>query len=167
MNRVEQARAMALEAHGDQRYGQEPYSVHLDAVAALCEGYQDNVKIVAYLHDTLEDTALKAETIEAAFGPTIRECVEALTDPPGANRAQRKAWAYATLGAIDANTALSWALVVKAADRLANVQASVAGKNKGLLTMYRKEHATFVNAVRRPYVNEPLVDQATKLLGLT
>ena len=29
------ARAFSLAAHGEQRYGDQPYSVHIDAVAAL------------------------------------------------------------------------------------------------------------------------------------
>ena len=40
------------------------------------------------------------------------------------------------------------ALIVKTADRLANVRAAHAG-NPGLLKMYRKEHPQFVDAVHR------------------
>ena len=32
---VDRARAFAVQAHGDQRYGDEPYVVHLDEVAAI------------------------------------------------------------------------------------------------------------------------------------
>lgn len=73
--RTQAARDFAVKAHGDQQYGQHPYSYHLDAVAALVVPFGEDFQIVAYLHDTVEDTATTVEEIEATFGRAIAECV--------------------------------------------------------------------------------------------
>ena len=52
------ARELAMRSHGDQKYGEHPYIVHLDAVADICYPYGQNAVIIAFLHDTLEDTSL-------------------------------------------------------------------------------------------------------------
>ncbi len=36
---IARARAFALEAHGEQKYGDHPYAYHLDAVAAIAAPY--------------------------------------------------------------------------------------------------------------------------------
>ena len=36
---IENARGFAIDAHADQLYGSKPYSVHLDAVAAIAAPY--------------------------------------------------------------------------------------------------------------------------------
>lgn len=118
-----QARDMAIKAHGDQLYGDQPYMVHVDAVACLVEDMDSEEALaVAYLHDTVEDTLLTVVDIEAAFGPLVARCVDLLTDPKGTNRKARKAVSYARLAAVDCMSPERLALVVKAADRLANVR---------------------------------------------
>ena len=133
------AREMAIRAHGTQLYGNEPYSVHLDEVAALCEPFGETAVMVAYLHDCLEDTQLSAAEIRSAFGELVERCCVLLTDAPGANRKARKAATYEILSRVSAESPEALALVVKAADRLANVRRCSAG-NPGLAAMYRKEH---------------------------
>jgi (p)ppGpp synthase/HD superfamily hydrolase len=165
MEKVEKARQMAVAAHGDQKYGEHPYSVHLDEVARICEPFGEDAQVVAYLHDTLEDTALTYPDVEAAFGAFVAQCVAFLTDPPAANRKERKARSYAKLGTIDEKTPESLALIVKAADRLANVRASFVGRNHGLLDMYRKEHEAFRTAVHRPGLNDGLISVVDHLLA--
>jgi len=164
MHRTDEARAMAVAAHGDQKYGEEPYVVHLDAVAALCTQFGEDVVVVGYLHDTLEDTKLAKSEIEAKFGALVAACVDFLSDPPGPDRKTRKAAAYARLGSIAADAPESIALIVKAADRLANVRASVKN-NPRLLHVYQTEHAHFRPAVFRPGLNDVLVKEIDSLLG--
>ncbi|MFA6234650.1 MAG: hypothetical protein WC824_10770, partial [Bacteroidota bacterium] len=57
--RLHKAREFAIKAHGDQKYGDQPYVVHLDAVKDLVLGYNcDNLRRAtdgAFLHDILED----------------------------------------------------------------------------------------------------------------
>ena len=64
------------------------------------------------------------------------------------NRRERKARTNAKLAAVSADDAA--ALLVKAADRLANLRASAGGGAGSKLDMYRREHPTFRAAVYRP-----------------
>jgi (p)ppGpp synthase/HD superfamily hydrolase len=167
MSTVRRAIEVACEWHGEQRYGKYPYILHLDDVARFVRGRGERYEIVAYLHDILEDTPMQAQQLEDIFGDTVRLAVEKLTDPPGKNRKERKAGAYAKLEALDmGDLSTPFALVVKAADRLANVRACVEDRNDGLLDMYRKEHPVFVKAVRRIGLNEGLTSETTMLLSL-
>jgi (p)ppGpp synthase/HD superfamily hydrolase len=138
MNRREQARDFAIAAHGDQRYGARPYVDHLDAVVALLAPYGEDVQVVGYLHDTLEDTAATHAQIAALFGARIADCVALLSDSPGPDRKTRKAATYVRMAAADAS--LHWGLIAKAADRLANVRACIADARADKLAMYREEH---------------------------
>jgi (p)ppGpp synthase/HD superfamily hydrolase len=52
------AREFAIKAHGEQKYGEFPYSVHLDEVATIAKPYGESAEIVAYLHDVIEDTSV-------------------------------------------------------------------------------------------------------------
>lgn len=159
------ARTLALKAHEGQMYGKLPYSYHLGMVSALLTGYGKVVQDIAWLHDAVEDTSLTLKDIEEACGPVVARCVDLLTDPPGANRKERKAAAYARLAAVDVtNTDEAWALLVKAADRLANVEFCVRNRS-ALIDMYRKEHEAFRKAVLRPGWNDALVEAVDALLG--
>src|SRR6187402_2332694 len=143
----QKARLFAVTAHGDQMYGDKPYASHLDAVAELVASYGEDAVVVAYLHDTAEDTDATIEEIAAAFGPQVAACVSLLTDEPGRNRKERKAKTYAKLAGVSGPTEL--ALLVKTADRLANVRACLEDRKQGLWDMYRGEHAAFRSAVYR------------------
>jgi (p)ppGpp synthase/HD superfamily hydrolase len=160
---VDEARAFAVTAHGEQRYGDQPYSVHLDAVAKLAAPYGELARVVAYLHDTVEDTEASLDDIRTRFGALAAECVALLTDAPGANRKERKAKTYACLATVAGPTEL--ALIVKAADRLANVRACVAGQNAGLWQMYRGEQAAFRSAAYRVGQCEPIWAELDALLA--
>jgi (p)ppGpp synthase/HD superfamily hydrolase len=146
-----EARDIAEAAHtraGDT-YGDAPYVIHLDAVAALVAPYGPEYEILAYLHDTVEDTDLELTDIERVFGSEIAACVGLLTDEPGHNRKTRKAATYAKLSGVGKDSIGAKALVVKTADRLANMSASIESKNGSLLKMYLDEHETFNRAAYR------------------
>jgi guanosine-3',5'-bis(diphosphate) 3'-pyrophosphohydrolase len=166
--KVEQAREMAVRAHKDQKYGEHPYVKHLDDVAGLLKPFGTKYQIVGYLHDTLEDTDMDPDEIQDQFGSDVRLAVEALTDPPGKNRKERKAKSYEKFASLgnDAEWKLI-ALTAKGADRLANIRNSVATKNHGLLDMYKKENDAFVNAVFRPGLNTEFMIEILYLLGKT
>lgn len=79
------AKRFALEAHKDQKYGEKPYSYHLEQVV-------ENVKLrmkddpllstyvaVAWLHDTMEDCGITFKQIEDEFGLAIADAVQRLT----------------------------------------------------------------------------------------
>lgn len=144
---VEQARIFAIRAHGNQMYGQYPYSWHLDAVADSVSQFGTTAQIVAYLHDTLEDTATSSNTIKDLFGEEVANCVLLLSDPPGESRQARKLLSHKKLAR--ATTPLQVALIVKAADRLANVKACLTQPNKKKWNMYKEEHPEFRAAAYR------------------
>ena len=96
---VERARAYATRAHKRiehrRKYSNQPYEVHLEAVAKLVASVSDDAETIAaaWLHDTVEDTPATLGDIEAQFGAAVAELVEELTDvskPGDGNRALRK-----------------------------------------------------------------------------
>lgn len=151
---INKAREFALKAHKDQKYGALPYSVHLDAVASIVRSFGERAQIIALLHDVIEDTAASVEEIEELFGSFIAQCVQILTDEPGENRAIRKSGTYQKMAKVEGELAL--ALVVKAADRLANMRASFKGADQRRLSMYRSEYAVFRRSVYRENLCEDI-----------
>lgn len=162
---TELARAFALAAHGDQMYGDRPYSAHLDAVAALLAPFGESAQVVGYLHDVAEDTPVTLGEIRAAFGDLAAECVALVTDPPDSTRRERKLASHAKLAAVPADSPLALALVVKAADRLANLRASAPGGAGSKFDMYRREHAEFRAAAYRPGLCDGLWAEIDALAG--
>lgn len=159
----DEARRFAIGAHGGQTYGDRPYAFHLDAVAEIASAYGDEATVVAYLHDTVEDTSVTLDEIARRFGSTVAACVALLTDQPGATRKERKAKTYAKLAAVTGSSRL--ALVVKAADRLANVRACIADGKRDLLDVYRGEHDAFRRAAFRPGLCDALWAELDASLG--
>lgn len=89
---------IAKRAHGDQKrkYTNEPYISHSFSVAGMVAAVtnDDDMVIAAILHDVVEDTPVKIETISGIFGPKVADMVSDLTDvsrPEDGNRATRKA----------------------------------------------------------------------------
>ena len=83
---VDRARLFATSAHkriGHQRkYSNQPYQVHLQAVAKLVASVSDDPEMIAaaWLHDTVEDTPATLDDISGNFGEAVAELVENLTD---------------------------------------------------------------------------------------
>jgi (p)ppGpp synthase/HD superfamily hydrolase len=157
------ARGFAIDAHGDQKYGDHPYSYHLEQVASLCAPFGLMAETLAWLHDVAEDTDVPLEAIRAQFGDRVAEGVALLTDEPGVNRRERKARTNAKL----AQATHATALIVKAADRLANLRMSAQGSDGSKLGMYRREHAAFREAVYRPALCDAFWDEMDQILGST
>jgi len=157
-----EARNFAIEVHGDQKYGNHPYVFHLDAVANIVINYGEIAMIIAYLHDVLEDTVTTKATIENKFGKFVANCVELITDEAGYNRKERKAKTYKKIK--KANNKYNVALVVKTADRLANI-LSCSIKNKSLLKMYLQEQSDFKTAVYRDNLCDRLWQRIDDILN--
>ncbi|MFH1845632.1 MAG: HD domain-containing protein [bacterium] len=145
---IQAARTFAVAVHGDQQYGDAPYSKHLDRVASLLEPYGPEAQVIGYLHDVIEDTSVTLTEIEQLFGASIAACVALVTDEPGTNRRDRKARTNLKLEQVPPDHEL--ALVVKVADRLANVTSGLEDGREFLVEMYRRELAAFRQAVFRP-----------------
>jgi len=132
---IKVAQLFATQAHQGQLYGFLPFTHHLAEVHGwLVEfGCDDQELLVAsWLHDTIEDTNTKRKGIQELFGERVADLVWAVTDGPGANRAERKAGVYQKIKGTPGATML------KLADRVANVRHGGA-----LVDMYIKEHSTF------------------------
>lgn len=80
---IERARDLARRAHDETHaeYNGKPYFVHPERVAQLTATLTDDplAQVVAYLHDTVEDTNLTLDDIRAQFGAEVAEGVAALT----------------------------------------------------------------------------------------
>jgi (p)ppGpp synthase/HD superfamily hydrolase len=91
-----QAREFARAKHAEQKrkYTGEPYFVHLEEVAELVRtfGVGEEAEVLAYLHDTVEDTATTHAELVEKFGVQIALGVRALTNTPKdtGNRKTRK-----------------------------------------------------------------------------
>lgn len=130
------ARAFAVERHGEQRYGDAPYVVHLEAVRAVLAdfGLGGALGVAAWLHDVIEDTPTSQAELEGHFGAEVAALVWAVTGE-GRNRRERARSMYTKIGALPA------AAPLKLADRIANVEASRSRPDK--LALYRSEREGF------------------------
>ncbi len=162
------ARAAATAAHAGQTYGAAPYEVHLDHVAAVVERFidgadsrRDELIVAAYLHDIVEDTTVTLEAVEAGYGAAVARLVAAVTDSPGRNRKERKAKTYPRIRATGPA-----AVILKLADRIANVEASVADAPVRL-GMYRDEWWGFFGSLYDPAdgPHRPMWDHLERLLS--
>ena len=95
----QRAKAFAEHHHAavnqKRKYTGEPYIVHPAAVVELVRGvpHTQEQLAAAWLHDTVEDTEVTIEEIEAKFGREVAALVEMLTDisrPGDGNRAVRE-----------------------------------------------------------------------------
>ena len=100
MEMVERARVFATAAHAAvgqlRKYTFEPYIVHPAEVVEILKTrpHDPEMLAAAWLHDVVEDTGVKWETIRAEFGSTVATYVDYLTNPSrpeDGNRAKRKA----------------------------------------------------------------------------
>ena len=130
---VHDAMLFAIDAHGKQerKYTGEPYWKHLAEVAGIVSTVacrdrwyytRDEMIVVAWLHDTLEDTNASGRDIERLFGYTVFEGVKMLTDCDRSfgNRAARKAKDRERLFCAE-----DWIQTVKVADLISNTGSIV------------------------------------------
>jgi (p)ppGpp synthase/HD superfamily hydrolase len=129
-----EALAFARAAHGDQRYGDEPYEVHLVAVVRIARwaGLSLTEQLAAALHDVVEDTSVTRAMLSARFGEEVANLVSAVS-VQGRNRAEKL---LASLAQLDA---MPKAIDLKLCDRLGNIEAAIAKGKARLLAMYLAE----------------------------
>jgi len=151
--------------YGATPYGNEPYTVHLDEVRAVLRrfGFGEAVRsrdtghsfeylhIAAELHDLFEDTQISPGYV-IGLGVNVSAVAIALlvTDEKAPTRRERKLKTYQNIRFCD------HALIIKLADRIANVERGE--KND----MYRKEHADFKNNLYREPIGD-LPEQEVKI----
>lgn len=157
--KIDEARNFAVEKHGNQKYGKYPYEVHLINVVNvllsndILPDTEINIDLwsSAWLHDVLEDTNTTRREIIDKFGNNIFEIVWSLTDGEGENRKEKKQIMYEKL-VLNQN-----AIIIKLADRIANLEFSIINNNQEKIKLYIEENDDF---------NKYLVNIITKKEGL-
>jgi (p)ppGpp synthase/HD superfamily hydrolase len=146
---VQRAREYALQMHGDQKYGDEPYSVHLEDVETILIEFNhisSVLRAAAWLHD-LEDpfNLASPETDRKIFETEFHKqfnngylfvIVEAVSVEPGKNRKIRNKATYEKIAKYE------YAIILKLADRISNGRKSKAN-DSGKFAMYKKEYPEF------------------------
>jgi (p)ppGpp synthase/HD superfamily hydrolase len=142
-------REWAARRHGAQRYGEDPYVVHLDEVAGVAAEFfpgDEQLQEGSYGHDLLEDTdATKQELLNAGFRAeavedvvaVTDEDVVAVTDEDAPTREEKKALTLPKTRARGIS-----AIKLKLCDRIANVRRGLKSPNRKL-DRYREEQASF------------------------
>lgn len=139
IERVREARELAVKLHGDQRYGDLPYEVHLDHVVGVLRRFgvtDPNLLAAGYLHDAQEDTEATKNLIAAFTNDRVADLVDAISDGEGKNRKERKERPYTLIPQVKD------AVILKLADRIANLENGHANESN-LVSMYRKEQPEF------------------------
>lgn len=140
--------------HGDQKWGDHPYIIHLIRTFIEVESYTVALKksirtpclIASLLHDVLEDTSAPPEDLMKTFGPEVAFIVEKVTDPKEGTRAQKKKYIYDNL------KHSFGAAIVKLCDRKVNVMLTLDDMAEGkdsfkYLKIYTKEQTALKEAV--------------------
>jgi hypothetical protein len=149
---VERARQFATAAHRGvgqlRKYTGQPYEEHLRRVATMVAGFTDDPEMIAaaWLHDVVEDTPTTIDDVGRAFGPGVRELVDALTDvsrPNDGNRAMRKAMDREHLAAAPAR-----AQTVKLADLIDNCD-DICRHNPGFGRIFLEEMGESLGVLTR------------------
>ena len=93
INRAERFARVRHEGQFRKGKAQEPYTIHLEEVAALVERWSGSERAIAaaWLHDTVEDCPpTSVAELEALFGKEIAGIVAELTDDKSLPKAERK-----------------------------------------------------------------------------
>ncbi len=139
---IEISRRLAFLAHNNQKYGNKPYSFHLEEVSSLVKKYvrryfsngkDHNKKTIdiisaSFLHDSLEDTNLKFSDILCFTNNEIANYVELLTNSEGKNKRE------ITINTLKKMKKSKEAVFIKLCDRICNMRNS----KKNLPSLFKK-----------------------------
>ena len=127
MTKLEQAISFAVTAHaGTKRKGKDrPYILHplevLTIVASLTE--DEDILCAAVLHDTVEDTGVTLDEIEARFGARVRALVAAESEDKREGQKAEDTWRVRKTETIHhLETAEQEVLLICLGDKLANLR---------------------------------------------
>lgn len=134
------AKKFAMTAHEGDIYGEGfPYTKHLNDVYNVLVTFglfKEQLLVVAWLHDTIEDTMVVYEDIEDEFGNIVADLTYLLTDKRGKNRKERQMNTYPVLAESH------YARLIKLGDRIANMTMTMHD-SQGKFGMYNKEYSYF------------------------
>lgn len=161
----------------DLKYGDEEYVVHLDEVNDIIKkfgynidyinipfaNFQTFVRQATYLHDIIEDTNHTYESISLYFHIIVAKSTQNISDVRGKNRKKTKKLTNEKLSKLSVlKTDELIALIIKPADRLANMRRSLKERNRIFKTYY-KEYKDFRKAVYRDKVADAIWLELDKL----
>ena len=124
---------------------QEPYTIHLEEVAALVERWSGSEKAIAaaWLHDTVEDCPpTSVAELETLFSKEVADIVAELTDNKALPKASRKEQQI-----INAPKKSNEASLVKLADKTSNIGAIANSPPEYWSLQRRLEYIAWANTV--------------------
>lgn len=134
------ARMLAEFLHAKQTYDDQDYIYHIDSVVEVLRRFSiidEDILIAAYLHDSVEDTTASLKLIRKYFGEQVMILVNAVTNEQGLNRKERNLKTYQKL------MKEPKAIILKLADRIANVEQALSKGNMRFFKMYADEYPVF------------------------
>lgn len=134
-----EAKKFAYKAHDGDSYADFPYTKHLNDVynVMITFGlFEEILLVVAWLHDTIEDTQVVYEDVHNEFGEKVANLTYLVTDKRGKNRKERQQNTYPELAKDH------FARLVKLSDRIANLTMTMHDTQEKFV-MYEKEFPYF------------------------
>jgi (p)ppGpp synthase/HD superfamily hydrolase len=138
------ARAFAIKAHLGQMHGDSFYTCHLEEVENVLIRFDYcsfRMRAAAWLHDTVEESRVTMSDINREFSGFVASTVDAVSSAPGKTREERNSATYARIKERGRN-----AVVLKLADRIANVEEGILTQHDRLST-YEEAHSEFRDAL--------------------
>lgn len=141
----------AVKAHtGQFRSDGSPYIKHPQRVADFVRKFKKSKNLdalisAAFLHDTIEDTNTTHKDLEKMFGGLVASLVKELTNDKDKIKEVGKTDYLAQKMA----NMSSWALVIKLADRLDNVQDIATAKTPEWRRKYRAETESILTVLEK------------------
>lgn len=171
---IELAKELAKHAHHDQRYGNKPYTYHLNKVVTLLSnyGYDDpETQAAAWLHDIIEDTETSSYDLRIGLPNNIVQAVIFCTDSQGRNRKERISRTHARQrasidGWIEYPDVYRWipmAVRIKLADRISHIEHSILLDEK-LYNMHLEETKAFEIALYSPNIAPKMWEKYKELV---
>jgi guanosine-3',5'-bis(diphosphate) 3'-pyrophosphohydrolase len=141
------AKAFAIRTHMSQIYRDKFYTCHLEQVESVlirfdCCSFR--MRAAAWLHGTVEKSGVTMNDINREFPGFVASMVDAVTNARGKTREERNS---ATFSRIKERGGM--AIVLKLADRIANVEAAISS-NDMALSMYEREYSQFRDTLHEP-----------------
>lgn len=147
MEKLEFAKKLASMMHCRQKYGSstKPYTYHLERVEKVLArfGFDDeDFAVCAWLHDIIEDClGVEYEHVREGFGEDIANVVFCVTNAVGRNRREKFKYTYPKM------RENKRAVILKLADRIANVENGLENNSNRYAEMYTKEWPAFHEAL--------------------
>ncbi|BBH11764.1 HD domain-containing protein [Chromobacterium haemolyticum] len=154
-----QAMQFAFKVHANQRqkYTNKPYTDHLAEVAGIVAAVvespnSDPLVATAWLHDCVEDQAIKLGDLMRQFGAEVACGVMLLSDIEIGNRAERKAASRLRL-----SEAPWWVQTIKVADMISNT-SSIVEHDPKFAAVYLEEKRLLLDVLTK--ADQRLVEMA-------